>query len=264
MPNPFPGMDPFLEEPALWSSVHNRLITYTADLLNRRMPAGYIATIEERVFLLEPPTSRYPDVHVVKNPRKRTGIAAGTSAVALMNADPAVEIDFPPSEFREPFIEIHLGRKPGTLIAVLEVISPTNKNPGDGRDLYLEMQEELLGSKTHLLEIDLLRAGRHTVAVARDRLDGNGWDYLVCLHKGGWRNKYHIWPVPLPKRLPRIAVPLAGNDPDVVVDLQSLLNQCYDAGRFEDRLDYRNGCPPLSRKNAKWVEDLLREKKLRK
>ena len=265
MSSPFPGMDPFLEEPAIWPSVHNRLITYVADLLNSKLPSGYVATIEERVFLVEPPTSRYPDVYVAKNPRKRTRMEAGTAAVALMDADPALEIEFPPTEIRESFVEIHLARKPGSLVAVLEVLSPTNKNPGNGRELYLEKQEELLGSKTHLIEIDLLRAGQYTVAVPPDGVDEADWDYLVCLHKGGWPSRFRVWPVPLAKRLPRIAIPLAGDDADVVVDLQSLLDQCYDAGRFADRLDYRADCPPpLSKKNAKWVEELLRKKKLRK
>jgi hypothetical protein len=146
-----------------------------------------------------------------------------------------------------------------------ELLSPTNKNPGNGRDLYLEKQEELLGSKTHFIEIDLLRAGQHTVAVPPDGVQETEWDYLVCLHKGGWRNKFHVWAGPLAKRLPRFAVPLAGDDADVVVDLQALLNQCYDAGRFADRLDYRAECPPpLSRKNAKWLDEWLRKKKPRK
>jgi hypothetical protein len=265
MANPFPGMDPFLEEPAIWPSVHNRLIPYLADALNSKMPKGYVATIEERVFLIELPTSRYPDVHIAKHPRRRREFEASTATTLVLEADPALEIEFPLAEFREPFIEIHLARKPGSPVAVLEVLSPTNKNPGEGRDQYLEKQEELLRSTTHFLEIDLLRAGRHSVGVPRDRVDEVNWDYLVCLHKGGWRNKFHVWPVPLPKRLPRISVPLAGSDPDVVLDLQSLVNQCYDAGRFEERLDYRSKCPPpLSKKNTKWIDDHLRKKKLRK
>jgi hypothetical protein len=264
MANPFPGMNPYLEEPAIWPSVHHGLISLLWMELNRRLPRGYVATVEERVFLVEPPRSRYPDVHVMKN-RRRRGRAESASAIATIDADPAVEIEFPLAEFREPFVEIHLARKPGTLIAVLEVLSPTNKNRGEGRDQYLEKQDELLGSSTHLVEIDLLRAGQHTVAVPLDRVEAAGWQYLVCLHKGGWRNKFDVWPTPLPHRLPRIRVPLSGNDADIVLDLQAILNECHDVGRFDERLDYRNDCAsPLSKKHAKWVDELLRKKKLRK
>ncbi|HZZ79270.1 MAG TPA: DUF4058 family protein [Gemmataceae bacterium] len=149
---------------------------------------------------------------------------------------------------------------------MLEVLSPTNKNPGEGRDQYLQKQVELLlGSKTHFIEIDLLRGGRHTIAVPEERVAETEFDYLVCLHKGGWQNKFRVWPVPLPNRLPRIGVPLAGDDPDVVIDLQALLDKCYDAGRFAARLDYRAACPPpLRKKSARWIESLLRKKKLRK
>lgn len=264
MPSPFPGMDPFLEEPEMWPSVHSRLITYCADALNQDMPKGYFATIEERVFLVEPPQTRYPDVHVVKQ-RRKSKTKDDSATVAVLEADPSLEIEFPPTEFREPFIEIHLARKPGSLVAVIEVLSPTNKNPGDGRDLYLAKQEELRGSTAHMIEIDLLRAGRHTVMVPRDRLDANGWDYLVCLHKGGWGNKFRVWATALAERLPRFAVPLAGKDADVILDLQALVDRCYDAGRFAERVDYRGACPgPLTKKGAKWVDDCLRKRKLRR
>ena len=33
MPSPFPGMDPYLEEPRRWPDVHQRLITYLTDAL---------------------------------------------------------------------------------------------------------------------------------------------------------------------------------------------------------------------------------------
>jgi Protein of unknown function (DUF4058) len=265
MPSPFPGMDPFLEEPDWWPTVHHELISLLWTELNRRMPKGYVATIEERVFLVEPPQIRYPDVQVVKRRRKREQSAGRMPAVAVLDADPAVDIEFPPAEFRETFVEIHVPRNPGKAIAVIEVLSPTNKNPGDGRDLYLEKQEELRGSKTHMIEIDLLRAGRHTVMVPRERLDDNGWAYLVCLHKGGWGNKFRVWPTALPDRLPRFEIPLSGNDADIVIDLQALVDQCYEAGRFDERINYHGHCPPpLSKKSAKWIDELLRKQKLRK
>ena len=31
MPSPFPGMDPFLEVPAQWHGVHNKLITHVEE-----------------------------------------------------------------------------------------------------------------------------------------------------------------------------------------------------------------------------------------
>lgn len=36
MPSPFPGMNPYLENPELWSEVHSRLIVAIADDLSDR------------------------------------------------------------------------------------------------------------------------------------------------------------------------------------------------------------------------------------
>ncbi len=42
MTSPFPGIDPYLEDPTLWRDMHRRLITYAADapqpLLHTRYP----------------------------------------------------------------------------------------------------------------------------------------------------------------------------------------------------------------------------------
>jgi hypothetical protein len=93
----------------------------------------------------------------------------------------------------------------------------------------------------------------------------DGWDYLVCLHRAGAKNKYQLWPTALQERLPRIEVPLAGDDKGVVIELQPILDCCYESGRYEIRLDYDKECPPpLSPENAKWVDEVLRKKKLRK
>ena len=265
MPNPFPGMDPFMEEPAIWPSVHSRLIIYLADTLNVLMPAQYVANVEERIVLAEPLTDRYPDIHLVKEVRRKGRDDSGAADVAVLEPDPSVEVEFEPNESRETFVEIHRGEKRHSLVAVLEILSPTNKRRGDGRTKYLEKQAEMMLRPAHLIEIDLLRAGQHTVAVPRESVPVNGWDYLVCLHRAGWKNKCEYWATPLSDRLPRFSVPLTNGDEDIVVDLQAMVNQCYNAGRFARKIDYREECPPpLSKKNAKWVDELLRKKKLRK
>ena len=37
MPSPFPGMDPYLENPDLWSEVHSRLIVAISDALDDQL-----------------------------------------------------------------------------------------------------------------------------------------------------------------------------------------------------------------------------------
>ena len=43
MPSPFPGMDPYLEDPLIWPSVHHLLISQIGTTLNRSLPPGYDA-----------------------------------------------------------------------------------------------------------------------------------------------------------------------------------------------------------------------------
>ena len=53
MASPFPGMDPYLEERALWPDVHQRMITYIAEVLRPQTRPKYIARIGERIQLAD-------------------------------------------------------------------------------------------------------------------------------------------------------------------------------------------------------------------
>jgi hypothetical protein len=41
MPSPFPGMNPYLEDPDIWPDFHTTLFVEIRAELNRRLPAGY-------------------------------------------------------------------------------------------------------------------------------------------------------------------------------------------------------------------------------
>lgn len=49
---PFPGMDPYLEEPAVWEEFHHVFITECMYFLSERLPDTYIAKIGERAELI--------------------------------------------------------------------------------------------------------------------------------------------------------------------------------------------------------------------
>jgi Protein of unknown function (DUF4058) len=46
MGNPFPGMNPYLEQPELWHQAHNRLIVAIADDLTPQIVPKYRVSIE--------------------------------------------------------------------------------------------------------------------------------------------------------------------------------------------------------------------------
>jgi hypothetical protein len=267
MPSPFPGMDPYLEHPAWWRGVHHRLITYIADTLSAQLPERYVVDIDERLYVVEAERDLYPDVLVKRPPKpratKKTMSAVG-GAVAV-ESDPALRVSLEPQTLPQGFIEIRLAAGPGRAVTSIEILSPTNKATGTkGRRQYRAKQKELLRSAIHLLEIDLLRGGEHTVAAPREPLRQRAdWNYLCSLHRGGTK-ECETWPVTLKQRLPRVAVPLAKGDADFVLDLQAMVDHCYDTGHYDRQIDYRREpAVPFIADDAAWADALLREKKLR-
>jgi hypothetical protein len=151
------------------------------------------------------------------------------------------------------------------LVAVIELLSPTNKRRGKDREEYLAKQAELLASDVHLIEIDLLREGSHSVAVSQEDIQTRGeGDYVVCLHYGGSGEEFEFWLSTLRQRLPRIRIPLTDGLPDQILDLQHALDQAYDSGPHRRGTDYRLApIPPLSETDADWADSLLRNAGLR-
>ena len=43
MPSPFPGMDPYIEQPALWGDFHNNLASQIQAYLNQQIRPHYFA-----------------------------------------------------------------------------------------------------------------------------------------------------------------------------------------------------------------------------
>jgi hypothetical protein len=158
---------------------------------------------------------------------------------------------------RESFLEI---RAAGSheVVTVIEIISPTNRQ-GSGREEYLRKQGEVLDSKTHLAEIDLLRRGAPVVAAPVDMLMAlPEYDYLVCVRRATYRGRVEVYSVTVCKRLPRVAIPLRAPDADVVLDLPSIFTRCYDNGAYATRIDYNQPPPePLRPDDEAWADALL-------
>ena len=251
----FPGMDPYLEDPQIWPGFHQRLIVYIADHLQVKLAPRYIAAVEERVFIEGPDREIIPDVWL-----RQTRPIPEEQVVAVADGDGPMVVRVPGLEIHESFLTIldrHSGQR---VVTVIEVVSPTNKFPGEGRKSYLAKQAEMRKSDTHLVEIDLLRTGQHVLAVAEWAARGKTpYDYLACVNRAqGLREEFDPYPRRLPERLPRIQIPLAEKDPDVLLDLQAVVAQAYDAGRYQERLDYDGPCrPALSPDNQAWADQLI-------
>lgn len=263
MASPFPGMDPYLEHPDIFSDFHDSFIAYLRETLLTQLPEPYYAALGRRAWIEL--SQRYigPDVDVVRagGTRSKSTRAGAVSEQAI--TQPLV-IHVPHDERVEPLIEIYLGpRSNRRLVSTIEVLSRANKTSGEhGRDLYLRKQQEILGSKVHLVEIDLLREGQHTTAVPEKwlRAKTTQFDYHVCVHRFDKLEDFFIYPIQLHQPLPVISVPLLPGDSAVSLDLQAVFHRTYEAGPYSREIDYQHDTPipPLSDQQSEWAAQLLR------
>jgi hypothetical protein len=256
-------MNPYLEAPGVWESVHPSLIVYTAAALNRVLPQPYVAVVEEWLRIVPADRRIRPDVVVAdaqRGPRPSGAAAVLVSRTGI--ADAPVIVEEAEDEPRQRFINIVRGRDEGDVVATIEYLSHANKSPGADRDSYLRKQRTVCRGLTHLIEIDLLRSGAHTLALPLERLDNGPFDYIVCLHRGGTGRRFECWPVTVREPLPRISVPLESGLPDVPLDLQAVLSRAYDEGAYDRLIDYgRDPIPPLPADDAAWASALLAARK---
>ncbi len=264
MSSPFPGMDPYLEHPNVFPNLHDKLIVHLEETLQPLLPAPYYAKGNQRVWVDYVEGSRIPDVGVMKPNQPPGRIETENCGVAVAEMPVKVTAPYVPwDEFREPFVEIYAkeGNQP-RLVTSIEVLSPTNKTPGQpSRAAYRQKQSELIGSQVHLVEIDLLRMGMHTTAVPHKELVRRCGpvDYHVCIHYFDQPSDFFIYPIQLPDRLPRITIPLLPGDGGVAVELQSVFDQCYDRGPYRREVNYANEPPPptLPPEKRAWVRSVL-------
>jgi hypothetical protein len=234
MPSPFPGMDPYLESRSIWPDLHLSLIVGIGDALAPQVGPNYYVRVEQRTYVAEV---------------ERDDRLTRPDTVLL----PRLEM------IREGYLEI---RDTGTheVVTAIELLSPTNKVPGEGRRKYEEKRQEVLLTATSLIEIDLLRGGQ---PMAMEPIPAGAYRILVA---PGWeRPRARLTVFQIRSLLPELSVPLRRGEAEPRVDLASMLASLYDRARYDVSVDYRLAPPepPLSPEDAAWTEELLRAAGLR-
>jgi hypothetical protein len=261
MESPFLGMNPYLEEPAMWPDVHHRLITTICDQIQARLMSGYRAVITPYVVFesieIAPVRRVVPDVAVIeREPYSSPGGAAVAVEAAPLTLPAVMTV---PVEYAR--IEIRTVRDQ-VLVTAIELLSPANKRPGlDGADAYEKKRQEIFSSTANLMEIDLLRSGRRT-QVARPLPDA---PYFIFLSRVQRRPYIEIWPLSLREPIKPVPVPLRYPDPAVALDLGAAIHEAYRRARYDLEIDYHEPPPPpaLSSDDTAWLDAHLRERGLR-
>lgn len=257
MPSPFPGMDPYIESPELWSDFHNNLASESQAYLNRHIQPHYFARLTPYV------TYEVVEIGQVYGVRPDVGVwhlepapAAATASVATIPAAPVESLVALEIPLRLHRVEIRTTAQQ-QLVTVIEILSPVNKRPGhQAYRAYRRKRRDLLHSDVHLLEIDLLRGGerppleRPVPAAA----------YYVVLSRAERRPKVDVWPIQVWDPLPVLPVPLLAPDPDVALGLGMAVASVYERGAYAQQIDYHQPPPPPSLTSAEteWLAGLLR------
>lgn len=209
MRSPFPGMNPYLEQPIFWSEFHSRLIVAIADALAPNLLPKYYIGVKTRTYL-EEVKKRYLEVRETK-----------TDAV----------------------------------ITVIEILSPKNKRKGKGRSIYEQKRHSILGSMSHLVEIDLLRADEPMAMKGVDSIT----DYRIVVSQHERRPIADLYAFTIREAIPEFLLPLKEPQEVTIVNLQSVVSGIYERGGYAIRIDYQQAVPPpaLSQGDRRWVEELL-------
>jgi hypothetical protein len=146
-----------------------------------------------------------------------------------------------------------------SLTTAIELLSPSNKGRGVGREAYRQKQQEVVANEANLVEIDLLSEGeRVSLCPAVKIPEIHRTAYQVCILRSSTPARFEVYPVPLRERLPVIRIPLRKGDEDVTLDLQSLIEQTYARAAY-DFLDYSSDpVPPLDPDDAAWADGILK------
>lgn len=256
MPSPFPGMNPYLENDAVWHDFHEAYLPALRESLVRALPQRYFVKLEEHVYVHdmsedERHVSGRGDALVVDlAPNDAGGVAVATRPV-LMVAPAQVELIAVDTE-RVAFLEIR-DCDNDEVVTVIELLSPSNKRPGPDREQYLGRRGNLLHCAVHFVEIDLLRGWPR---MPLRRLPS--CDYAVMVSRWEMRPTAEAWPIKLADPLPTIPIPLRAPDLDAALDLQTALHRVHDEAGYPRFIYRRAIAPPLDAEQAAWAERLAK------
>ncbi|MGB3294779.1 MAG: DUF4058 family protein [Phormidesmis sp.] len=257
MPSPFPGMDPYLENPQLWPEVHSRLIVAIADTLAPSLHPKYYAAIEKRTYLDTLEDSilvGIPDVSVADKNEDKPASKQSNPSTATLSQPEVVTLPIP-EEVTERYLEIR-DTETAAVITAIEILSPKNKRPGEGRTAYVRKRQRVLATQTHFIEIDLLR--NHTAMPVGTQTQT---DYRILVSRSDTRPKAELYRFNIQNLIPRFALPLNLDDLEPTLDLKTISDEIYDRAGYSFRIDYQKPAQPaLSLEDQQWATRVVNAK----
>jgi hypothetical protein len=243
-------MDPYLEQSDVWQDFHQSFLIHGRDTLSAQVGPNYLVKVEVRLILHERSAEErrfvgIADVGVAATDERKTPAVAAMLAAPMSLHLPAVVVE------KHLSLEIR-DRRNRRVIAVLELLSPSNKTPGADRDDYMAKRRQVLSGQTHLVEIDLRRGG------LRPNPPGlPPCDYYALVSRYEDRPAVGFWPIGLRERLPNLPIPLAESDAPVHLDLKAVLDRTYDLAGYGKFIYQETPEPPLSAEDERWARAII-------
>ena len=246
--SPFPGMNPYFEQPGIWRGFHTLFLVYALEEIAASLPKGYQIDIEESLFIDTPEDGAR--LFAVADLAVQANDSFERDATAVMAAPLTTTIRMPRQRrARNLMISSRIRRE---VVTVIELLSPANKSLGADRNLYLNKRATLLQNEANYVEWDLLRGGERLPVE-----DLPACDYYALVSRRSERPRVGVWPILLRDPLPVVPIPLLPGDPEPLVNLKRIVDRVYDVGMYGQKLYGEDPTPPLAPDDAAWAAAII-------
>ena len=158
MPTPFPGMDPYLEDPVAWRDLHQLLSGRIRLDLTAQIRPRYVARLDVRYVMDYADSGQinimYPDVDIIESTHapRRSGRSAAPTIATPTTTSPLMLTTLMPSQEKVVTIQIRDARTK-QLVTVIELLSHSNKRPGVDRETHRTKRLRIMSSDAHFVEL---------------------------------------------------------------------------------------------------------------
>lgn len=247
----FPGMNPYLENPGIWPEVHYGLLGALMRSLNPQLNPKDRVAVKKRVYM-DAVLVGIPDTVVFEKKQSQSSETSTQSGsqTAVLSKPEIVSVPMS-EEITERYLEVREVDS-GRVVIVIELLSPKNKQTGEGRKQYSDKRQRLLATQTHLIEIDLLRTGTPMLVEG-----GRQSDYQILVSRSNERPTAARYPFDLKDPIPCFPLPLNAEDIEPVINLSDLLTQAYTEASLDLAINYDSApVPALNPADIEWLEML--------
>jgi len=190
---------------------------------------------------------------LITSPQRDAGNTARHTILAPPETAQPFVAELPlPEEVTDRYLEIRTVPEQ-QVITVIEILSPSDKLTREGRAQYEGKRLKVLGSSTHLVEIDLLRSG-HPFPMKAPGYN----DYRIVISRSQHRPRADIYLFGVRDLIPAFPIPLHPGETEPALPLNDILHELYDQGGYDLIIDYRQPPqPPLSEGDATSARQLV-------